>query len=42
MEHLGDRASEYRWNEEVLGILKIPEDLLNVAGELDNLLVNYG
>jgi hypothetical protein len=42
MERLGDRATEYGWNEEVLGILNIPEDPLNAAGDMDNLLLNYG
>jgi hypothetical protein len=42
VEQLGDRATEFGWNSEVLGILNIPEDPLNAAGGLDNLLVNYG
>jgi hypothetical protein len=42
MEWLGDRATKFRWNSDVLGILNIPEDPLNAAGELDNLLVNNG
>jgi hypothetical protein len=42
MERLGDRATEFGWNADVLGILNIPEDPLDAAGELDNLLVNYG
>jgi hypothetical protein len=37
-----DRATEFGWNSEVLFILNIPEDPLNAAGELDNLLTNYG
>jgi hypothetical protein len=41
MERLRDRATEFGWNTEVLGILNIPEDPLNMAGELDNLLNNY-
>jgi hypothetical protein len=42
MERLGDRATEFGWNAEVLGILNIPEDPLDAAGELGNLLNNYG
>jgi hypothetical protein len=42
MERLGDRATEFGWNSDVIGILNIPEDPLNAAGELDNLLTNYG
>jgi hypothetical protein len=41
MEHLRDRATDFGWNAEVLGILNIPEDPLNAAGELNNLLNNY-
>jgi hypothetical protein len=39
---LRDRATEFGWNAEVLGILNIREDPLDAAGELDNLLDNYG
>jgi hypothetical protein len=42
MEWLGDRATEFEWNSDVLGILNIPEIPLNTAGELDNLLTNDG
>jgi hypothetical protein len=42
MERLRDRVTEFGWNAEVLGILNIPKDPLNAAGELDNLLNNYG
>jgi hypothetical protein len=42
MEQLGGRATKFGWNSDVLGILNIPEDPLNAAGELNNLLVNYG
>jgi hypothetical protein len=42
MEQLGDRATKFGWNADVLGILNIPEDPLDAAGELDNLLINYG
>jgi hypothetical protein len=41
MERLRDRATEFEWNAEVLGILNIPKDPLNAAGELNNLVNNY-
>jgi hypothetical protein len=42
VEQLGDRATEFRWNTDVLGILNILEYPINMAGELDNLLINFG
>jgi hypothetical protein len=41
MEQLGDRATKFGWNSDVLGISNILEDPVNAAGELNNLLINY-
>jgi hypothetical protein len=39
---LTKRCSEYGWNDAVTGITFIPEDPLDAASEIDNLLTGYG
>ena len=41
LKTLGDRATEYQWNDDVFGILQIP-DHLNNPTKYTNLLTNHG
>jgi len=42
LKNLEDRAIEYGWSEDVLGILSIPQDVGNPDTEYTNLLTHYG
>jgi hypothetical protein len=39
---LTKRCTEYGWNETITGITHIPQDPLDAASEVDNLLTGYG
>ena len=42
LKTLSDRASEYSWNDEVVGIMMIPEDPTDPSTVYKNLLTNHG
>ena len=42
LQSLTVRATEYGWDNEVSGILQIPEDPADVLSETDNLIESYG
>jgi hypothetical protein len=42
IEKLSQRAKEFGWSTDIVGIMFIPEDPLGAPTEMDNLLENYG